>query len=288
MSLKSKMKFLFTAYCIVFLSVLLYSNTKTTNLTAIIGAMPEETALIKKNINNKKIQEHLGVKFTFGVLKGRDVVVVTGGVGKVNAAMVTTLLIDHFHPSEIIFTGIAGGIRPDLNPGDIIIGTKTMQYDLGELSNNNFKSFAVKNPANQKRNPIFIMSDASIIKHANKAAKNIKLESLIIDSKQYTPIISEGIIATGDKFIASKNAANKIRKQCGADAVEMEGAAVAQICYQTKTPFILLRSISDNANNHAQVTYNTFIKIASKNSANLTMALIEELYQKRFNFRNLS
>ncbi len=269
---------LITALCSIFFSATLLTGKNTTdNLTAIIGAMPEETSLIKSNIKNKTNVKYLGINFTKGSLKARNVVVVTGGIGKVNAAMVTTLLIEHFKPSEVIFSGIAGGINPKLIPGDIVIGTKTAQYDLGELISTKFKPFAVKNPANQKRNPIFFVCDPTLIELARNTAGKISLSTYSIDNETHKPEIYTGIIATGDKFIASKSKSNEIRKLLKADAVEMEGAAVGQICYQTKTPFILLRSISDNANNNAKIVYDTFIKTASKNSAKLTMALINEI-----------
>jgi adenosylhomocysteine nucleosidase len=261
--------------CIFSLLSTAYGEVK--KVTGILGAMPVETAIINKNISDKKTVNLLGIKFTSGTLKGRSVVTAVTGVGKVNSSMVATLMLYYFKPAEVIFTGIAGGINTKLHPGDIIIGDKLAQYDLGEITDNEFKPFSVKNPVNQKQNPLFMNSDKKLIDLTEKAASKITFESYNIKGKLRKPVLTTGCIATGDKFVASAKKTKEISKLFDADACEMEGASVAQICYQQNIPFIVIRSLSDNANEDAGEDIKNFTDIASKNSANLTIALVEEI-----------
>ena len=243
------------------------------DLTGILGAFGEEVRILKDSLQNRQDLSYSGLKFYKGVLHGRHVVVAETGVGKVNAAMTTAVLIDRFHPKEVIFTGIAGAINPTLRPGDLVIGDKLVQHDLGFLGPDGFKLEAEKNPVTDSRNPIFFQSDARLLIMADEAAKTADFES-IGDRK---PKAITGIIATGDLFVASEAKSKEIRESVNADAVEMEGAAVAQVCFQLTTPFIVIRSMSDSANSTAKADLKTFYKTAATNSAKLVNILAEEL-----------
>jgi adenosylhomocysteine nucleosidase len=240
----------------------------------ILGAFPEELKNIKSVLTDKKSEKVLGIEFTTGILKGKKVVIAETGIAKVNAAMTTTLLLEKFHPSKVIFTGIAGGLNPDLQPGDIVIAEKLAQHDLGKITPEGFKPCGERNPIDGKRNPIFFPCDKSLVALAKKVSSTLKLESFG-DSRHAKIIV--GVIVTGDLFVASEKKRLSLRKEFGADATEMEGAAVGQICYQNKVPFLVIRSLSDNADNKARADINKFYRIAAKNSASLVIKIIQDL-----------
>ena len=243
-------------------------------ITAILGAFDEEVTILQKQLTGIQEQEIEGISFVTGRLRGKRVVIAWTGIGKVNAAMTTTLLIEHFRPNEVVFTGIAGGINPDLQPGDIVIAAKTAQHDLCRITPDGIENFGVHNPANQKRNPVFFQADERLVKLAELSAKQVAPEKIKTSAGQRAPKIIKGVVVTGDAFIASPESCTELRNRLGADAVEMEGAAVAQICYQRNVPCIVIRSISDKANEKAVEDVEKFYKMAARNSASLVVEMV--------------
>ena len=239
-----------------------------------LGAFPAEVKNIKSMLSSKKSEKILGIEFTTGMLKGKKVVLAETGVGKVNAAMTTALLLEKFHPRNVIFTGIAGGVNPDLQPGDIVIAEKLAQHDLGRINPQGFNPRGVKNPINGKRNPVFLYSNKDLVNIARKVSSGLKLETPF---NVRIPRITVGVIVTGDLFVAAEKKRLSLRKEFGADATEMEGAAVAQICYQNKIPFVIIRSLSDNANDKAINDIEKFYRIAARNSAALVVKIVQQL-----------
>ncbi|MEO5684081.1 MAG: 5'-methylthioadenosine/adenosylhomocysteine nucleosidase [Chitinophagaceae bacterium] len=246
-------------------------------LTAILGAFPPELVLLQAQLQQKKDTVIQHIHFTEGLLNGRQVVIAQTGIGKVNAAITTTLLLDHFRPREIVFTGIAGGINPDLSPGDLVIGTEVTYHDYGTITPDSMKRRATRNPFTMLENPEFFPSDTTLVAAAIAAGKNITLEKINGKSGSRLPHIITGIIVTGDVFVASTSATQHLRSRLRADATEMEGAAVAQACWQQKTPFIVIRSLSDDAGNNASADVRNFYEIAARNSASLVIALMEKM-----------
>ena len=198
------------------------------------------------------------------------------GVGKVNAAVTTTLLIEHFRPEEVIFTGIAGGVDPKLNPGDIVIGVKTAHHDYVFVKPDGVDTMPTRNHAGD-HNPLFIPSDERLCRLAREAAEDLELDKILTHDGERRPEIVTGVIVTGDAFISSDAVKEELRYRLDADAVEMEGAAVAQVCRQNKIPFLVLRSLSDKADRNATEDIQKFYKTAAKNSACLVMKILELL-----------
>jgi adenosylhomocysteine nucleosidase len=153
--------------------------------------------------------------------------------------MAATLLVDHFAPSAVIFTGTAGAIDPGLNPGDVVIGT-AVGYDFGDLTAATFNRTPTRNPANGRLDPAFFPADPNLLATARRAAGTVSLTDP-------ASRIREGIIVTGDSSIANPSRRNELRKELDASAVEMEGAAVAQVCAHFGVPMIVIRSITDHA-----------------------------------------
>ncbi len=246
-------------------------------LTAILGAFPPELVLLKAQLQQQKDTVIQHIHFTEGILNGRRVVVAQTGIGKVNAAVATTLVLDHFQPREIVFTGIAGGINPALSPGDLVIGTSTAHHDYGTLTPDSMKIRATRNPFTMQENPVFFLCDSMLVQSAVQAAATVTFEKVTDSKGSRTPKIITGIIVSGDVFVASLTATQHMRRSMQADATEMEGAAVGQVCWQQKTPFIIIRSLSDDAGNNASVDVKTFYEIAARNSASLVVALMGKI-----------
>jgi len=242
---------------------------------AIIGAFNTELDFIRSAISEPDTHCILGIRFYSGILEGKPVIISEAGVAKVNAAMTTTLLIEHFSPSAIIFSGIAGALSDSILPGDIIIGLETVHHDLVSISDKEVMNFGVINPVTGKRNPVFFPADEQLVSIARRASRDIKFEPMMTTMGSRTPRIVEGTIATGDAFIGSTREKADIRSRLNADAVEMEGAAVAQVCHQHDIPCIIIRSISDNADANAAVDFETFYRIAAQHSAMLVLKMIE-------------
>lgn len=219
----------------------------------IIVAMQEELEEILNIMTNTEEEEIYELNFIIGKIEKNRVVVVKCGVGKVNAARVTQLLIDKFEVKCVINLGAAGALNPFLNIGDIIIGEKLVQHDFDITAFDHDKGYITGVGD-------FIYSDNNLVDRFSKVAK------LLTDN---TYKIEKGIIATGDIFCTDIEMKNKIYTKFDADCVEMEGAAVAQVCYLDEIPFIVIRSISDSPNGNNEVDFDKFVELASKRCANI-------------------
>jgi adenosylhomocysteine nucleosidase len=243
-------------------------------VTALLGAFNQEVTLLEDRLADPQEHEIEGIRFVTGKLNGQNVVVAWTGIGKVNAAMTTTLLIEHFKPKRLIFTGIAGAVNPDLQPGDIVIAEKTAYHDMGTVWPEGLVPKGVKNRLDGTENPVFFPANRRLVRLAQQAASRATLESIQMIRGQRAPRIITGIVVTGDAFIASAAKCAELRKKFKADAVEMEGAAVAQICYQRDIAYLVIRSISDNANEGAVLDKQMFYILAARNSAELVADIV--------------
>jgi len=246
-------------------------------ITAILGAFEREVTLLEDRLTEQQEHQIEGIRFVSGKLHERNVVVVWTGVGKVNAAMTTTLLIEHFKPEHIIFTGIAGAVNPQLRPGDIVIAEKTAHHDMGTVWPEGLFVKGVKNRLDGMENPVFFRADEKLVTCAQRAAERIDMKRIETVKGQRNPKIIKGVIVTGDSFIASTEKCAELRKKLNADAVEMEGAAVAQICYQRQIDHLVIRSISDSADEGAVTDKQMFYILAAKNSSDLVAEMISFL-----------
>jgi len=219
----------------------------------IIVAMEEELESILDIMDNIEEKEIYGLTFKTGQIEKNKIIVVKCGVGKVNAARVTQILIDTFNVKCVINVGAAGALNPFLNIGDIVIGEKLIQHDFDITAFDHDKGYITGVGD-------YIYSDSELIEKFENAANNLK-------EKDYK--IKKGIIATGDIFCTDIKMKNKIFSKFDADCVEMEGAAIAQVCYLDKIPFIVIRSISDSPNGNNEIDFDKFVELASKRCANI-------------------
>jgi len=243
--------------------------------TAILGAFQKEIALLEYQLKEPEEKTIEGMQFVRGRLHGKNVVVAWTGVGKVNAAMTTTLLIEHFRPKAVIVTGIAGGVNPELSPGDIVIAEQTAYHDCGTAWPEGITYNGVKNPLTGWENPVFFPADGSLLKLAERAAGQTTLRALKTRDGERTPRIVKGVVVTGDLFVASEDKRTELRKRLKADAVEMESTAVAQLCHQRDIPCLVIRSISDRADDKAREDIGIFHMIAAGNSSDLVGKILE-------------
>ena len=219
----------------------------------IIVAMEEELEAVLNIMNNIEQKEIYGLTFKTGQIEKNKIIVVKCGVGKVNAARVTQILIDTFNVKCVINVGAAGALNPFLNIGDIVIGEKLIQHDFDITAFDHDKGYITGVGD-------YIYSDIKLIEKFENAANNLK-------EKDYK--IKKGIIATGDIFCTDIEMKNKIYSKFDADCVEMEGAAIAQVCYLDNIPFIVIRSISDSPNGNNEIDFDKFVELASKRCANI-------------------
>lgn len=255
--------------------LLLFSQGIIAQKIAILGAIPEEVQLLKSQLQKPKIKKIMGFDFYAGKLHNQEIILGETGVGKVNAAVATTLIINNFKPDLILFTGVAGGVDTTLNRGDILIGKELSYHDYGRFTEEGFLIQPSRNPHTKNRNPQFLKSDSNLVIIAEEVGKTIPLKKVAENSPQ--PKVRSGIIVTGDSFVASSQYVAKLKKEYSADATEMEGAAVAQICFQENIRFLVIRSISDKANEQAQNDFQAFKKVAADNSAMLVNAIVQKL-----------
>jgi adenosylhomocysteine nucleosidase len=222
----------------------------------IIGAMDMEVEILVAALENKKEQAIAGSKFYEGSLKGLDAVVVQCGIGKVNAAMCAQIMCSVFGVTHLVNTGVAGSLCNELDIGDILVSVDAMHHDFdcspvgyvpGKIPRLDVLAF----PADEK------------------------LSVLAFDAaEQVNPGHTKtGRVASGDQFIAGKEIKEKIIAVTDAKCTEMEGAAIAQVAYRNGVPFVVLRAISDKADDSAEMDYPTFERIAADRCAKVVMTL---------------
>lgn len=226
----------------------------------IIGAMSEEVEILKNEMYVEEKVEKANMTFYHGILLDKEVVVVTCGIGKVNAAVCTQILIDRFRVDKIINVGIAGGLNKDIYPGDIVVANNLVQHDMDVTF--------FGDPLGQipRLDTFDFECDEALIEAAKLAIA--KLE----DAKSFV-----GRIVSGDQFIDKAEQQKFLGEHFGAYACEMEGASIGQVCYLNQMPFVVIRSISDNAINGTHMDYETFAPLAIKNSVAILKDMLQTL-----------
>lgn len=230
------------------------------NVLGIIGAMTVEVATLKEQMQEYTVSDIAGMEFYCGTLNGVQAVVVQCGVGKVNAAMCVQILCDRFHATHIVNTGVAGSLCNELDIGDFVISKDAVYHDfdchvldyrVGQVPGLSTWAF----PA-----------DRQLCDYAFKAAEEVNPGHAKI-----------GTVASGDQFICQKEQKERIIANTSALCTEMEGAAIAHTAWRNGVPFIVIRAISDKADDSAQMDYPTFETIAAARCAAVTMRLARYL-----------
>ncbi len=225
----------------------------------IITAMSEEFEVIEELMKDIEIVEKYNLQFYCGNINHKEVVLVKCGAGKVNSARATQMMIDTFEIEYIINVGVAGSLNEDLEIGDILIGNKLVQHDFDITAGGHPKGYISKELGRE------LISDNKLVQKCEQIIKE--------DLKEIN--IKIGTIATGDVFCQEVDLKDAIIKEFGADCVEMEGAAIAQVCILCHIPFIVIRSISDKPNGHNNIDFEKYVVSSSKRFSRLIELLIK-------------
>ena len=225
-----------------------------------MGAMPEEIAPILEKIGTYKTTEYAGNRYYEATYNGVDLVIAYSKIGKVFSTLTAATMIEHFGAEKLLFSGVAGAISNELKVGDLIVATKLSQHDLDITAFGHPFGYVPEGA-------VFVESDRTLIELSKNVAAEMGLH------------VKEGIIATGDQFVANEERKNWIGSTFNADALEMEGASVAVVCDALHVPFFILRAISDAADMDASFSFDAFLESSAKTSAEFVMKMVEKLGQ---------
>ena len=230
-------------------------------MIGIIGAMEEEVSALKAEMEIKETLEYASMQFCKGVLCGKDVVIVRSGIGKVNAGICAQILADKFEVDVLINTGIAGSLDAAIDIGDMVVSTDLVEHDMDAT--------IFGDPLGQvpRMDTFAFPADAELVKKA--VAAN---EEANPDIKTFT-----GRIVSGDQFVSSSEVKDKLVKNFQAKCTEMEGAAIAHAAYLNKISCVIIRAISDKADNSATMDYPSFEKKAIEHSVRLVRNLLPRI-----------
>ncbi len=224
----------------------------------IIGAMSVEVETLKQQMRDLSVTNRAGMEFCEGLLNKLPVVVVVCGVGKVNAALCVQVLCDCYGVTHVVNTGVAGSLCAELDIGDLVIGKDAMYHDFDcHVLNDDYVVGQV--PGMPVR---AFPADSKLVDYAFAAAETV-----------HKGHVHMGRVASGDQFVCSAEQKKSIINNTGALCTEMEGAAIAHAAWRNKTPFVIIRAISDKADNSAEMDFPTFEAIAAKHCAAVTMTL---------------
>ena len=227
-------------------------------MLGIIGAMDEEVAKIKEEMTEVSVTTVAGMDFYRGRIGGREAVVVRSGIGKVNAGICTQILADRFAVSAVINTGIAGSLRAEINIGDIVLSTDAVQHDMDA------SGFGYPVGQIPRVETFSFQADGKLIELAKECngAVNPEIQTFT------------GRVVSGDQFISDKAKKEWLTEQFGGSCTEMEGAAIAQAAYLNGIPFLIIRAISDKADDSAGMDYAVFEAEAIRHSVRLILEMI--------------
>ncbi|WP_034384602.1 5'-methylthioadenosine/adenosylhomocysteine nucleosidase [Deinococcus sp. YIM 77859] len=227
-------------------------------MLAMMGAMDEEIELLLADLQEREELARPGGVLYRGVLDGVPVLLTKGGIGKVNAAMTATSLLTA-GATRVIFTGVAGGVHPELRVGDIVVSTDLVQHDVDVT--------ALDYPLGT------LPGEAP----SWTADEHLRAVALAAAHEVEGVRVREGRVASGDQFIASREGVQRLWTQFGAACAEMEGAAVAQVCAKAGVPFVVIRSVSDTADHDAQVDYRTFMPLVARHAKQVVRGMLARL-----------
>jgi adenosylhomocysteine nucleosidase len=259
------------------------SRFSSTKKIGVISALPEEQLSFLEKVNKK---QNVSKGIIKAVLGDHIIYATLSGMGKVNAASVAQELISKYQVDFLLFTGVAGGVNKSLNIGDIVVASSAFQHDYGYL-NDEFKNHAIGTLpeigiGTGNESLYFDLTKNWNLSLYNKIKNKLShskelLTPVKIGSKKYNPILKmNGVIATGDQFIANVSKLESLRK-LKADVVEMEGAAVAQVAIKNDIPVFIIRSVSDKAGQEANLDFKSFLSTVAHNNSLLSEMIIKTI-----------
>ncbi|KHS68476.1 5'-methylthioadenosine nucleosidase [Pectobacterium brasiliense] len=228
----------------------------------IIGAMEQEVTLLRDRIENRQTFQRAGCEIYTGQINGVDVALLKSGIGKVSAALGTTLLLEHSKPDVVINTGSAGGLAPTLNVGDIVVSDEVRYHDA------DVTAFGYE-PGQMAGCPAAFLADEKLIALAQAVIADLQLNAV------------RGLVVSGDAFINGAEPLARIRTTFPkAIAVEMEATAIAHVCHQFAVPFVVVRAISDVADKASHLSFDEFLSVAAQQSTRMVEAILAKLAER--------
>ena len=231
------------------------------SLVGIIGAMEEEVSALKEQMTEVSVTKKAGMEFCRGMLNGKPVVVVRSGIGKVNAGICTQILVDDYHVDCVINTGIAGSLKSVIDIGDIVVSTDTVQHDMNAVG------FGYPLGQIPRMDTLAFPADQKLIELACQVCREVNPEIQVY----------AGRVVSGDQFVSDKESKERIKTNFDGFCTEMEGAAIAQAAYLNGIPYVVLRAISDKADDSAAVDYPAFEREAIRHCVNLVLNMVKKL-----------
>ena len=223
-----------------------------------MGAMPEEITPILAVLDIYETKEYANNIYYLAHYHGHELIIAYSKIGKVFSTLTATVMIEHFGAEILLFSGVAGGCSTDIQVGDMVVATQTVQHDI------DITAFG-RQKGEVPGSKVFIRTCQNLITKLKKAAIMHGIP------------LKEGVVATGDQFIQSKKVKQMIVKYLNAKAIEMEGASVNLVCHEFNIPCVILRAISDTADGKAVEDFQKFIKVVAKQSATLILSLVQSL-----------
>lgn len=227
----------------------------------IIGAMEEEVAALKEQMDIEELRTIAGMEFCKGVCEGQPVVVVRSGIGKVNAAVCTQILCDVFQAEAIINTGVAGSLKNEINIGDIVLSTDALQHDMDATG------FGYEAGVIPRMETSVFEADEELIALAEKVCREVNPDIQVF----------KGRVISGDQFISDHGVKERLITMFKGYCTEMEGAAIAQAAWLNKVPYLVIRAISDKADGSAEMDYSEFEMKAIEHTVHLVTGMLRNM-----------
>jgi len=244
----------------------------------ILCAIPQEFAYLADTLDQPSASEAAGVRFLAGRLDDHPVVLALAGMGKVNAAVATTVLIERYDSRVVLFSGIAGGLDPSLSIGDVVIADHVVHHDAGYAGADGFTIYqAGYLPIFDANDDLGYRVDQALLDRARDALADLELAPLSSLPSAQVPRLHFGRVLTGDQFVASEEIRERLFRELGGVAVEMEGAAMAQTCAAFGVPWLVVRALSDLAGHNSHVDFPRFVDEVALSSALIVRRIIHVL-----------
>ena len=236
----------------------------------LICAIPQELAHLRNALSDAKSADVAHASFDTGELDGREVVLAGAGMGKVNTALVATLLADRFHCRTIVFTGVAGGLDPELHIGDVVIADRVVQHDAGVIEKKRLQTYQAGhvpfiNPTDRLGYPV----DPHLMNRVKHRLEAFTLPPLsrAAGGHDQPPRIAYGTVLSGDQYLHCEATRDMLQRDLGGLAIEMEGGALAQVCESFGVPWLVVRALSDLAGRNSQFDFTAFVDEVAAGSA---------------------
>jgi adenosylhomocysteine nucleosidase len=248
--------------------------------TLVLGAMPSEVRTIHAAMRDRREGEHAGFPYVAGKIGKRNAIVAVTGVGVTNGAMVAALFLEHVRPEELVVSGTGSRFNPRIRTGDTVISLKTIHHAAGSLTNDGMVYRKVRGPLAGQMTSWYFKPDKALLAHAKRAIRTYEPEDVVVDGERYTPRVLTGVVTASDLFGVSDEKIADMRVKLDPDIMEMESAAIAQVCTQLGVPHIVFRAGSNRTQSNPGNDYRRLGQIAAAAAARWTVHFVASLGQR--------